>query len=59
MKIICNNKTFEIKNKTIVYVLYRLSGKDYTNADSETLLKAMKKYKLLDEVTLDSMIKYD
>ncbi len=55
LNIICNDKNFKIKKEIIVYVLYRLSGKDFSYENDETLLKAMKKYKLIDEITLNSM----
>lgn len=56
MEIIFNDRVFKIKKETIVYVLYRLSGKDFSDKDDSELLKEMKRYCLFDEITLESMI---
>ena len=56
MEIIFNDRVFKIKKETIVYVLYRLSGKDFSDKDDSELLKVMKRYHLFDEITLESMI---
>ena len=55
IEINCESRIFKIKRKVAEYVLYRLSGKDFTDKDSEQILKAMKKYKLIDKITLESM----
>ena len=56
MEIIFNDRVFKIKKETIVYVLYRLSGKDFSDKNDSELLKEMKRYRLFDEITLESMI---
>ena len=50
-----NYKMFRIKREIIIYVLMKLSGKDYSEYDNKTILKAMKRYCLIDEITLESM----
>ena len=51
-----NGKIYKIKRKTLVYILERLSGEDFSNESDTTVLKAMKKYRLFDEMTLDSIV---
>ena len=51
-----NGKTYKIKRKTLVYILERLSGKDLSKESDTTILKAMKKYQLFDDMTLDSIV---
>ena len=50
------NKIFKIKREVVIFVLYRISDVDYSKKDDETIIKAMEKYKLLDEITLNSML---
>ena len=56
IEVLHKNRVFKIKRKTIVFVLQCLSNVDFSEKDDKTIIKAMEKYKLLDEVTLESML---
>ena len=49
INVVCKTKTFKIKRKTIIFILNRLSEKDWSKADDKTILKLMKKYCLIDK----------
>ena len=55
VEINCNGKIFKIKRDVIIYVLLKLTGKDFSAKDDTVILKTMKRYCLIDEITLESM----
>ena len=55
IEINCNEKIFKIKKDVIIYVLSKVTGKDFSEKDNEIILKTMKKFRLIDEMTLESM----
>ena len=56
VKVVCNDKAYRIKKEVIIHVLKCLSGMDYSKEDDEILVKIMKEWHLIDEVTLKSMV---
>lgn len=50
-----NDKIYKIKRDIIIHVLLKITEKDYSNESNLIILKVMKKYRLMDEMTLESM----